>query len=124
MRLLFIYNANSNFGSKWFDFAHKIVSPDTYSCGLCKITHSVFKERKAWMRFRESAQLEMNFLYKDHFLEKYRSKWLSKYEYPIVLLESESDRLEVLLAAAAINEINNVDELIEVIDQRLASYND
>ncbi|CAN0603176.1 unnamed protein product, partial [Ectocarpus sp. 12 AP-2014] len=53
-KILFIYNANSNTGSKMLDFAHKIINPATYNCNLCSLTYGSFTENKQWKGFRES----------------------------------------------------------------------
>ena len=35
MKLIFVYNADSGPISGLFDIGHKIISPGSYSCGLC-----------------------------------------------------------------------------------------
>ena len=37
--LIFIYNAKSGFVNEMVDFAHKIISPETYECNLHFITY-------------------------------------------------------------------------------------
>ena len=46
MEIQFIYNAKSGLANSIFDLAHKLISPDTYECNLCKITHGAFTETK------------------------------------------------------------------------------
>ena len=59
MKLIFVYNADSGPISGLFDIGHKIISPDTYTCGLCKLTFDTFTEKQAWRAFRESSPFEM-----------------------------------------------------------------
>jgi hypothetical protein len=47
-QLIFVYNADSGGLNTLFDIAHKVVSPETYSCSLCMLTHGVLSERTAW----------------------------------------------------------------------------
>ncbi len=63
-KLIFVYNADSGKLSALFDAGHKIVSPETYKCNLCTLTHGSFTERKAWKAFRESVNLNLKFLRK------------------------------------------------------------
>ncbi len=39
--LLFVYNADSGLVAGLFDSAHKLLSPSTYQCQLCTLTHGV-----------------------------------------------------------------------------------
>ncbi|MEP0264535.1 GTPase [Dokdonia sp.] len=94
--------------------AHKVVSPTTYECDLCALTHGSFTEKNKWKDFRNSNFIEMEFYHKDEFLSKYKSKWLSKYTFPIILY-SDGERLEPFITAAIFKEIKTVEELIENI---------
>lgn len=120
MKLLFVYNVNSGFLDKLIDNAHKIVSPSTYDCNLCSLTYGNFSEDELWRAFREHSALEMEFLHKDEFLRKYRSKWLPKYEFPTIL-KAESMELELFLPAPELNALNSSEELIEEIQKRVES---
>ena len=44
--LLFVYNAKSGIANVLVDISHKLLSPETYSCNLCVITHNTFIENK------------------------------------------------------------------------------
>ena len=113
-KILFIYNANSDTGSKMLDFAHKIVSPTTYNCNLCSLTHGNFTEKKQWKTFRERLLAEgyqLDFFHKDEFQERYKSKFGHKYTYPIILVETDHE-LEVLVTAEKLNAMETVEELI------------
>jgi len=121
MKLHFVYNANSGFLDKILDGAHKIVSPSTYDCNLCAITFGKFTEDALWKSFREHADLEMNFIYKDEFEKAFASKWLPKFEFPIILSESNT-QLEVFVSTPDLNALSTSEELIEEIKKRLAPH--
>ncbi len=117
-KLIFIYNANSGSINALLDSAHKLLSPKTYDCKLCAITFGVFSEKAEWKRFREMASIEMIFLHKGEFLKQYRSKWLPKYTFPIILSE-EKHGLEIFITSEVLNKQETTSELIKEIKSRL-----
>jgi hypothetical protein len=56
MNLLFVYNANSGKLNAAFDMAHKAISPSTYKCSLCALTHNPLKEKKEWVDFQKASK--------------------------------------------------------------------
>ncbi|PRP67666.1 GTPase [Nonlabens agnitus] len=122
-KLIFVYNANSGTINAWLDSAHKVVSPSTYQCKLCELTYGVLKEIVEWARFRESELIqnhvqELEFLHRDEFNKNYNSKWLPKYEYPLILMAS-SQGLEVFMSAQEMHEIETTTDLISAIESKL-----
>lgn len=129
-KLIFVYNANSGAINALLDSAHKIISPQTYDCKLCDLTYGVFKEDEEWLRFRESVNnTTLEFLHKDEFNKKYWSKWLPKYEFPIILSANEQDMyndgfgsnggLDIFMSATDFKELKTTSDLIEAIKKRL-----
>ena len=107
MKLIFVYNANSGKLSAAFDIAHKIISPGTYQCNLCQLTHGAFKELDVWKKFREESVTEMVFYHKDEFEHQYDTK----FEYPVVLKEEDGELVEYI-TAEGINSLKDVEDLI------------
>lgn len=120
-KLIFVYNANAGAINALLDSAHKIVSPDTYDCSLCAITHGVFKENEVWAAYRKSATTPMEFLHKDEFLKQYRSKWLPKYTFPIVLISDEKG-LGVFIATEMLKGIETQEALISLVEDGLQIF--
>ena len=112
MKLIFVYNANSGKLNTPFDIAHKLISPETYQCDLCSLTHGALSERKAWKDFRERTGLEMEFLHKDEFEKLYEES----FDYPVIL--KQSDSIDLFLKADKISLVKSVDGLIELIEQQ------
>lgn len=81
MKIIFVYNANSGFTNSVMNIAHKLISPSTYSCALCTITHGIFQENKRWKSYREQSKHQFEFLHKDEFEKTYRLN----YDYPVIL---------------------------------------
>lgn len=134
-KLIFVYNANAGKINSLLDSAHKLISPGTYDCKLCELTHGVFKEDVDWIRFRESVKttnpnLQLEFLHKDEFEKQYWSKWLPKYEYPIILsLNDEvqdyndgfgtNSGLDIFMDAMEMNALETTAQFIKAIDSLL-----
>ncbi|MDE3183394.1 MAG: hypothetical protein KGM16_08250 [Bacteroidota bacterium] len=66
-KLLFVYNAGSDFFSSLTDMAHKTFSPSTYQCHLCTLTFGKFSIKKEWKSFIDSLAIKSVFLYKNQF---------------------------------------------------------
>ncbi len=63
---IFIYNAKSSFYNKLTGFVHKAISPSTYECDLCNLTHGTFKAKKEWNDFLAKLPFKYEFFYKDN----------------------------------------------------------
>lgn len=115
MKLLFIYNANSGRLNTIIDIGHKLLSPSTYQCSLCALTHNAFSENKLWKTFKSESHLEMEFYHKDEFETKFPS---IKLAYPTVL-KQEENQLSTILNPDVLNEVTSADALIVLLKSRL-----
>lgn len=116
-RLLFVYNANSGKMNAVLDSLRKITNPSTYNCNLCAITFGLFNEDDLWKTFRENSPLQLEFYHRDEFKKKFNSKWLSKFEFPIVLSEKNGE-FEVFITTEELNGFTTSEALIEAIMKR------
>ncbi len=116
-KLIFIYNANFGKVNALLDTVHKVSSPKTYQCSLCTLTFDAFSENKQWKKFRSESTFEMVFLHKNEFQKKYASKFGAKYTFPVVLIEN-FENLEVFATPEELNNIAEVQELIQLIQDR------
>lgn len=105
MALIFVYNAKSDKLNPLIDYAHKIISPSTYNCDLCKLTHSNLGERKEWSAF--SKDIEIDFYH----INEFEKKFNITLKYPIII----NDDLRVLLDNKSIAKLKNVEKLIQKI---------
>ncbi|WP_161888183.1 hypothetical protein [Pontibacter russatus] len=116
-KLLFIYNADSGFFSKLTDFAHKAISPATYSCSLCALTHGTFTMKQEWADYIRSLPLEAEFIYRD--------AWKAGAErmvYPLVALQTAENEVEVLLDAKELNALKSLQELRQALEAALQRH--
>ncbi len=115
--LLFVYNAKSDYWSKKIDFAHKIISPSTYACSLCALTHGNFGETEVWKEFRLGSNFKMKFIYKNEFQKTYPN---IKPDYPVIFIkESNTEKLSVLIDSNELAKIKTVENLISVLKLKL-----
>jgi hypothetical protein len=63
--LLFVYNADSGLFNTVTDIAHKILSPQTYQCDLCALTHGYFTVRNEWTGFVKELGVPCEFVHRD-----------------------------------------------------------
>lgn len=120
-KLIFIYNAESGKLNALMDSLHKLVSPSTYSCKLCELTFGSFGEKNNWKEFRENLEVDTDFMHKDEFLKLYASKFGHKFEFPVVLAQTELG-LEVFIANDELQEISSIKVLMAVIRKRIELY--
>ena len=114
LELIFIYNAKSGVVNELIDFAHKIVSPETYDCNLCAISYGAFSMKKKWSTYIETLPFKSTFTYKD----KFSKNGYSNIKFPSVFIRS-NEKLDEIISAIEINEINNLDQLIGLLNQKL-----
>lgn len=116
--LLFVYNARSGTLNALLDGVHKIVSPSTYSCNLCALTHGAFQEREIWKAFRQSTALNLEFYHRDEFLQNYAAEKNGLWEFPVILSKTETG-LNVFLSKEELETLNTEAALIQAIKAKL-----
>ena len=110
--LVFVYNAESGLFNTLSDAAHKIISPQTYACNLCALTHTAFGMRREWKEFVEGLGARTEFWHADELRSRYGAG--EGLALPAVLGRRGAS-LEVLLDAAAINSCRTLDDLKRLI---------
>ncbi len=114
MRLLFVYNADSGLFNTMADAAHKILSPQTYQCDLCRITYGWFQERSDWRDFIDGLGIDCTFLHRDQFQARYPDHPI---ELPAILC-LDDDAPRVCVHAQTLAECEDIDALIRQVRQR------
>ena len=115
--LIFIYNAKSGFVNEILDFAHKIISPETYECNLCFITYGTFKIEARWSDYIQSLPFKSTFIYKDEL----SNKNMGNVNLPTIFFRNNTELVE-LISASEINNLTDFHKLIEILDIRLEEY--
>ena len=115
-QLIFVYNADSGLFNTLSDMAHKLLSPDTYACNLCALTHGHFGPRREWTAFLKSLDIPCTFLHHDEFIRQYG---LEDIALPAVFV-ADGPVLEVCIDADTLGQCRSLDELKALIADRLA----
>jgi hypothetical protein len=115
--LLFVYNADSGIFNAASDIAHKIFSPETYTCNLCKITYGNFKMKEEWREYLDSLDADLEFLHRDELAHKYGITGITL---PVVM-RNNADTLEEWITADELKLCSSVTDLKSLISGRLAS---
>lgn len=113
--LIFVYNADSGFVNTLLDIGHKIVSPQTYACNLCAITHSTFNMRDEWKNFVAGLGVPVEFLHRDELEKQYGLRAL---ELPVVF-RVNNGVLEPWINREEINRCRSLADLEQLINSRL-----
>lgn len=113
--LVFVYNADSGLFNTITDIAHKVISPATYSCQLCSLTHSYFTIKKDWTNFLEGLDAELEFLHRDELQAKYG---MSDVSLPVILLNRDN-RQTIWISTDEIAACPDIDTLKALIHNRL-----
>ena len=116
--LIFIYNAKSGFINELIDFAHKIISPETYECNLYAITYGAFTMEKRWADYIRSLPIKCTFTYQDR-LSEHKLKNTSL---PSIFLRNGKE-LKEIISSSEINHLTELHQLIEKIDIKLEENN-
>lgn len=119
MKLVFVYNADSGLFNTLTDIAHKIFSPETYTCQLCAITHSVFREREEWKHYIKNLGVNSEFLHRDEFVSQHK---LPDAEFPAIFLE-KSGELTLCISASDLASSHSIEELKELIAEKCIRKN-
>ncbi len=117
-KIIFIYNAKSGKINGLLDVAHKLISPKTYSCKLCAITHDTFSENEQWKQFRKDFSLPLAFLHSDEFEKNYT---ITDTIYPVIFLE-ENQKLTVWISKHEIEQLENTKELIQLLESKTKKF--
>jgi peptide-methionine (R)-S-oxide reductase len=112
--LIFIYNAKSGIVNEFLDFARKIVSPNTHNCNLCAISYGNFTMEKKWSNYISSLPVRSTFTYKD----KVSQYGYNNIELPSIIFRNGS-RSKVIISSEEINKLKKIDQLINILSDRL-----
>lgn len=111
-QLIFVYNADSGLFNTLSDIAHKLISPGTYRCDLCSLTHTPFAMRKQWRRFLDTLPTEPLFLHRDEFRGRYPEL---RVRLPAVLVRLDGGEVSVCLGAEELARCPSVSALQTLI---------
>ena len=113
--LIFVYNADSGLMNTLLDIGHKIVSPQTYACHLCALTHSTFSMRDEWKRFVAELGVPIEFLHRDELAQRYGIKDIAL---PVVFRKTNGP-LQQWISREEISACRSLDDLKRLVQNKL-----
>jgi len=114
--LIFVYKADSGLFHTLGIMLHKLLSPQTYECQLCALTHGVFREHPQWRAFIEQLDEEVVFLHRDEFSRRFPGQGV---ELPAVFREAPQG-LEIVLSAPEVASAGNLEQLQRLLLKKLS----
>ena len=115
-KIIFIYNASDDFLSVGFDFFHKIISPQTYQCSLCKITYGNISMKNQWRDYIQDLDYDVEFLYKNNFSQYHPN--LQLIDVPSAFT-SDGRVYTQIISKKEFNSLSDLDALIELINEKI-----
>lgn len=116
--LLFVYNANATVYAVTIDFFHKLFSPETYQCNLCRVTYGPVSMKREWKEFLASLPYNILFYHKDQFSRVFPEAF--NMTFPVVFIRKEGT-LSTVMQTDEINRISTVEELKQALVDKLKS---
>ena len=116
-KLVFVYNADSGLFNTVADIAHKVLSPKTYPCQLCALTHSLFSVRDEWTGFLEKLNAECEFLHRDEFEKRHG---INGAALPTIF-SKEDNKLTVFMSRYEINRCEDLTTLKRALQEKLTT---
>jgi len=107
--IIFTYNADSGFVNLMKDVVHRVASPGTYPCNLCKVTYGPTGMKNDWKKFIDSIDADVEFLHADEFAARFPD---IKIQHPSVV---DGSTKKVILNAADMNSPKTVTEFIDIV---------
>lgn len=115
-KLLFVYNADSGVMNSIIDTGHKLISPETYQCNLCRLTFGTFAMRNEWKKVVDNLRIPVEFLHRSEFHSFYPER---RDELPAAFIV-EHGELRQLVNKSEINSCTTLEQLIDLIQTKLA----
>ncbi len=117
--LVFIWNADTGPLNALKDSLHKWISPQTYACKLCALTHGITSQKSLWKDFLRAQGRPVYFYYRDTF-ETTGIRVDPEPGFPAVL-QREDSQWRVVLGPGDLDRITTLEELIERLGEKLGS---
>lgn len=118
-RIIFVYNESTGLFNAVSGWTHKLISPASYACRLCRCTFGLTGMLVPWKNFVERLPTPAEFLHRDEFWLRYPH--LDKVTLPVALVE-KSGHIDVLLSEADIGACGGVAALIGRLQMRLDQW--
>ncbi len=115
-RIILVYNEDSGVFNAVVGWSHKLLSPETYYCPLCRVTFGLAGMLVAWKNYLEKQPFPVTHLHRDEFRMQFPQ--LAGVPLPVILTEKTGET-KVLLTSEEIGAVGGVLSHIARVDNRL-----
>lgn len=115
-RLILVYNADGGLLNAAKDTVRKLVKPAGYPCSLCALTHGWVSMHGKWRRFLASLPQDKTMHHRDDFAMAFPDL---RAALPAILLAEGAAPPRVLVSAAELDALRDLDALIALVAARL-----
>ena len=116
-RLILVYNANGGVLNGLRDSVWKAFRPSTYPCSLCALTYGWLSMHGSGRRFLDGLPHTKAFYHKDDFAAAFPDQQVAL---PVILLAPADGAPQVLVSAAELDALPDLDALIALVGTRVA----
>jgi len=116
--LVFVWNADTGWHNALMDSLHKVISPQTYSCTLCQLTHGLAGPKNQWSAFLKTIDRPAECYHRDEFQRTPIAEQFPSLELPAVLIAT-SDRWQILLSRDEIGQCKDLEALLGALKKRI-----
>jgi hypothetical protein len=107
--LVFVYGVDGGLANDIVGTIHKIVSPGTYVCNLCKLTYGPLGQRAAWTQALKELPHPTRFVHRAEFVAEHGPADL-----PAIYVERDG-KLDLLVPNAELQAVPDLDALIALV---------
>lgn len=116
-RLILVYNADNGLLNAVKDALWKVLRPATYPCSLCALTYGWVSMHGRWRRFLGQLPQAKVFHHRDDFALAFPGLQVAL---PAILLAESGGEPQVLVSAAELDALPDLEALIALVAARLA----
>ena len=113
--LIFVYALDGGLFNEITAYAHKLLSPRTYPCNLCALTHGPLGARREWAQFIKGLGVKTEFIHRDTFARKYPA---AKHSFPAVYRSKGDGTPQVLISSEELNACRDLPSFISLVRER------
>jgi hypothetical protein len=99
------------------DAVWKVARPATYPCSLCALTYGYVSMHGSWRRFLDRLPQTKVFHHKDDFAAAFPNQQVAL---PAILLAPDNGAPKVLVSAAELDALPDLDALIALLETRIS----
>ncbi|OBV11185.1 hypothetical protein [Erythrobacter dokdonensis] len=116
-RLTLVYNADGGWLNALKDAVWKVARPATYPCSLCALTYGYVSMHRRWRQFLAGLPQDKVFHHRDDFSLAFPDLAIPL---PAILLEQDGAVPKVLVSAAELDALSDLEALVRLVEERLA----